>query len=348
MSLEPNSEPFFNDVPTAQKEPVMAGALQGVVMNDMSFSGTKISRSEPAMPAGALLLPESASDLTGDIKGLSRSRGGRWRVRAFLSNYIFNYIVHSRSELSTQNLSLGFFAAILFVAFNIIRYAYSMSNYLDIAGHAQRIFVHWNTAFIAATAFGFMLKALEESSRGTFVVLYFIGLFALYTGRAAMVHIARSQARNGGILSARIAVVGFEPDVRKFMSLRDPKREAINVVAVLMLPGNDTEFKSALADTIAVARNRMPDEVYIVVPWSRTEVIDKCISAFMELPVPIHLNVDPDSVINRLANAQLGTNGVLSSLSLRSHSMRSAGPLRKPRPACVNIRTDLAFLMASG
>jgi hypothetical protein len=344
----------------------MAGALQGVVMNDMSFSGTKISRSEPAMPAGALLLPESASDLTGDIKGLSRSRGGRWRVRAtfaflaalmdflvicgaaFLSNYIFNYIVHSRSELSTQNLSLGFFAAILFVAFNIIRYAYSMSNYLDIAGHAQRIFVHWNTAFIAATAFGFMLKALEESSRGTFVVLYFIGLFALYTGRAAMVHIARSQARNGGILSARIAVVGFEPDVRKFMSLRDPKREAINVVAVLMLPGNDTEFKSALADTIAVARNRMPDEVYIVVPWSRTEVIDKCISAFMELPVPIHLNVDPDSVINRLANAQLGTNGVLSSLSLRSHSMRSAGPLRKPRPACVNIRTDLAFLMASG
>ena len=140
---------------------------------------------------------------------------------AFLSNYIFNYIVYSRTELSTQNLTLGFFAAILFVAFNIIRYVYSMSNYLDIAGHAQLTFIQWNKAFIAATAFGFMMKALEESSRGTFIVLYFLGLFALYTGRATMVHIARSQARNGGILSARIAVVGFEREVTKFMDLRD-------------------------------------------------------------------------------------------------------------------------------
>ena len=138
-------------------------------MNDTSFSGTKISGSEPAVAPGSVVMWGNLSAFGCGPNGTGGSGGGRWRIRAafaflaaltdflaicgvaFLSNYIFNYIVYSRTELSTQNLTLGFFAAILFVAFNIIRYVYSMSNYLDIAGHAQRTFIQWNTAFIAAT-----------------------------------------------------------------------------------------------------------------------------------------------------------------------------------------------------
>ncbi|MCC2096108.1 MAG: exopolysaccharide biosynthesis polyprenyl glycosylphosphotransferase [Hyphomicrobiales bacterium] len=265
-------------------------------------------------------------------------------VATFLSNYIFNYIVYGRTGVSAENLTLGFFAAILFLLFNVIRYAYSMSNYLDISGHAQRTFVQWNAAFIAAAAFGFMMKALEDSSRGTFLLLYFLGLFALYSGRAAMVHVVRSQALRGGILSAQVAVVGFKQDIARFLSQRDPNREAIDVVAVHVLPEVEGDLDAALADTIASARTAMPDDIYIVVPWSRTEVIDKCISAFMELPASIHLNIDPDSVVNRLANAQIGTNGSLSSLSLRSHSMRSAGELMKRLTDIVFSATALLFL----
>lgn len=260
----------------------------------------------------------------------------------FAANYGFNFAVHGTTTVTAENLSLGIFAAILFAILNTARHLYSVSNYLDLAGHAKRTFVQWNTAFVAAAAFGFMLKAIGDSSRGTFVVLYFLGLFSLYAGRAVLVLLVQRQARNGGVLAARIAVVGFHDDIATFMHYRDPSHEAISVVASVELPNSGDQLDARLLSAIETIRGTMPDDIYIVVPWSRTDVIDKCISAFMKVPASIHLNIAPDSAINRLGNAELTINGSLSSLSLRGDSVRLAGALLK---RCMDISLSATGLL---
>ena len=312
-------------------------------MNDLHFARMGLAGARPVTtPAGFDLVHRSET-----LKAPAAVPRYRTRIRvgfsiaallldvtvilaaAFIANYGFNFAVHGTIHITADNMALGVFAALLFAILNAAQYAYSVSNYLDLSGHAQRTFVQWNTAFIAAAALGFMMKAIEESSRGTFVVLYFVGLFALYAGRAVMVHMVQRQARNAGVLSARVVVVGFRVDIARFMSFRNPAREAINVIAVRELPETGGSLDEQLADVTRTIRDQMPDDIYLVLPWSQTEVIDKCISAFMEVPASIHLNIDPGSAVNRLGNAVLGANGSLSSLSLRANSMKLAGALTK-------------------
>lgn len=77
---------------------------------------------------------------------------------------------------------------------------------------------------------------------------------------------------------------------------------------------NEESLEDDLALAAASARMLRPDDVYILVPWSRTETIDACVNAFLRVPASLHLG--PERVLDRFSKASLERFGPIASLNL--------------------------------
>lgn len=219
------------------------------------------------------------------------------------------------------NLRLCAFAAILFVLANVMRHEYAIKNYLSLEGHGWRGAALWSVAFLCALTFGFLAKATEESSRGAFVLFYATGFLSVYAERAMLVGVVRRSAERGGVSARRVFLVGFETDIEEFMRRYDPRESGMNVVAAVALRDRADALADDLALAQASARMLRPDDVFILAPWSRTDVIDDCVTAFLRVPASIHLG--PERVLDRFVDARINKIGAISSLNLNGRRFES-------------------------
>lgn len=241
------------------------------------------------------------------------------------SDFAYMTIKHGQAAVWLNRPQLGVLVALIFCFSNLWRHRYGFSDYLNIAGQAPRAFAHWNVAFLAATTLAFLARVIEDSSRGVFIIFYAAGLSALYVGRAVVSYYVREGARGGRVTASRALVVGFAEDISGLLRRLDAKRDGVRVVAIRVIPSDRRAQEAALVDAVALARELLPDDVVIAVPWERADVIDKCTTAFMRVPAALHLDFGPDCVMSRFAAAPENNRLMLRALQLHGDPMTGFG-----------------------
>lgn len=209
--------------------------------------------------------------------------------------------------------ALGTMMAALFVAFNVLREEYTIGNYLTLAGHARRVILTWNMTFVTALVFVFAMKETSDFSRASIVLFYLLGLFGLFWLRTLIVLRTKANAFTGKVATLRVVLVGEESELRAFTARYQPWTVGIDIIASAVLRGPDT-LADDLALAAASARVLRPDDIYILMPWSRTDAIDACVSAFMNVPASIHLG--PQRVLDKFTKASVSRIGTIASLHL--------------------------------
>ena len=228
------------------------------------------------------------------------------------------YRVGGMAEIAT---GIGSAMAALFVLLNTIRGDYAIVDYLRFAGHLRRMFLVWNVTFATALVFVFAMKETALVSRASTLLLYGFGFPALVLARAALVIQIRRMAAAGRIALLRVVLVGAETELRDFNDRYQPWTVGVEVVASTVLRGADT-LDEDLALAAAIARVLRPDDVFILSPWSETEVIDAAVTAFMNVPAAIHLG--PQHVLDRFTKANVARIGPIASLHLVCHPLTTA------------------------
>ena len=240
-------------------------------------------------------------------------------VSAVVTIAIYHATVYEWSGLSASNLQLCLFAAATFVVANAVRNEYSFANYLQLRGHGWRNFTLWTVVSLSALAVGFLAKSIEETSRVAFVLAYAVGFVAIYAERATLSHFVRSSASEGGVSARRLFLVGFERNIETFTYRYKPWTCGMHVVGAVVLRDDAGTLEDDLALAAASARMLRPDDVFILAPWSRTNVIDACVTAFLRVPARIHLG--PERVLDRFVDAHIDKVGSITSLSLSGHPL---------------------------
>ena len=69
-----------------------------------------------------------------------------------------------------------------------------------------------------------------------------------------------------------------------------------------------------LAEAVASVRSLEPDAIFLLMPWSATDTIERCAETFLTLPVEIHLG--PEQILHKFDEVELSKLGPLSSLQL--------------------------------
>ena len=207
----------------------------------------------------------------------------------------------------------GVFVAVLFVTSNVLRDEYGISVYLTFAGHARRVLLMWNMAFLIALILTFATERNASISRASIVLYYGLALFVLVWCRGMLVYRLKASAAVGKVSASRIVLVGAERELHDFTTRYQPWTLGVDVVASSVLRGLDT-LAEDLDLAAASARVLRPDDVFILVPWSEDAMIDTCVSAFMKVPASIHLG--PQAVLDRFSKASVSRMGRISSLHL--------------------------------
>ena len=238
---------------------------------------------------------------------------------ALIGETFYHGFAHGWSGLIPPNMRLCSLVALLFVLSNASRGDYRIPDFLASRANGWRLFTVWSTSFLIALAFSFLTKSTGEFSRAGVVLFYVAGYVAIYATRLALRHIARGATAAGGVASRRVVLVGFEESIKTFTQRYQPSASGMNVVAAIGLREEAESIDDDLALAAATARMLRPDDVFILVPWSQTDVIDSCVTTFLRVPAQIHLG--PERVLDRFVDARIDKIGTISSLSLGGHPL---------------------------
>lgn len=319
-------------------------------MSDLGFAACKQTASEWTETTPAPCVERAADDLRREVRynrflfALQAAIVDMVAVfSAFtLADFVYNLLVHGAYRSMFDNAQLGMLAAALFVTFNLYRHSYALSDYLDLSDHAERVFSLWNYAFLAAATAGFMLRAIGDSSRGAFIVFYFVGLGALYASRAALVVLTKRHADAGNVLTARVMIVGQRAEIDSFLNQHALAKRGMEIVSVCAIEQSGS-LDIELAEAATTARRLMPDDVILVVPLEQSTLVERCITAFMRVPAAIHLHLDRNNPLHRFSRPQFGGDAAISSFRLPADSMSAFGAVAKR--ACDIVLSIVALVL---
>ena len=233
---------------------------------------------------------------------------------ATLSGVIYHLALYGDYGPVEAFQQVGFIICLLVLAPNAARDEYAIGNYLALKGHFSRSFMLWNIAFLSALAIGFLTKTSGIFSRGSVLAFYVAGFAALLGGRALLVRTVKRLGREGRVSARRIFLVGPEAELHAFTARYQPWKMGIQIVASAVLREAPENLGDDLALAAASARVLTPDDVFILVPWSRQAVIASAVDAFMRVPAAIHLG--PERALERFQDVHISRIGPINSLYL--------------------------------
>ena len=256
-------------------------------------------------------------------------------------------------------VQVGLLAASIFAISNLFRREYRLPNFFSFKPHGRRTIQLWNVTLICLLMLGILAQISVDYSRGWILLFYVTTLAALMVQRYIIVR-ATALARAAGLLSAqRIFLIGTGMHVGAFINRYEPWALGINIVGCRFLTpvvaATPAEARRAildrdLAEAVASVRSMEPDAIFLLLPWSATETVDRCAKTFLALPVEIHLG--PEQVLHKFEEARLSTLGPLASLQLTRRPLTRSEIIQKRlfdlvfAAAALLVSTPLLILVA--
>lgn len=296
--------------------------MEQAVSQHVDFGGA-FSRPR-ATPRGAPRGTARANDsiLRGSFPALAATVDFIASVAAAVAvQMVYHRVFYGWSGMSAANLQPSLVAASTFVLLNGVRGDYAFANYLGLRGHFLSILRLWPVVSLLALAIGFLTRTTGDTSRAAFVFASVAALPALAAGRVGLCQYVRAGVAAGGAATRRVFLVGLEKELEAFLKRCQPANCGMSVVGSIALRDDPGTLDDDLALAAAAARVMRPDDVFILAPWSRTEVIEPCVTAFLRVPARLHLGLG--RLFDRFARARVERSGSVSSLNLSSNALGS-------------------------
>jgi Undecaprenyl-phosphate glucose phosphotransferase len=233
-------------------------------------------------------------------------------------------------------IQVGLLAAIIFAVSNGFRGEYRLPNFFAFKAHGRRTVQLWNVTLICLLMLGFLAQISVDYSRGWIVLFYLATLGALILERFLLVRLT-GQARAAGFISAqRVFLIGTGAHVGAFIQRYEPWKLGVEIAGCRFLTpvasAAAPEVRGAaldrdLAEAVTSVRSLEPDAIFLLMPWSSTETIDRCAETFLTLPVEIHLG--PEQILHKFEEVELSRLGSLASLQLTRVPLKRLEILQK-------------------
>ena len=217
----------------------------------------------------------------------------------------------------------GFMVALFFTLPFLFREKYNLTAYITDNERLPGLFLIWNYAFFSMFALGFLTKSIDIFSRGTLLLFYFAGFAAIALLRTVLNRQIRAGCKTGRVAARQIMLVGTERKIREFQKHYQPWNHGLRITHSIVLDehfdgskqeGDGLELEQTLNDALSLTRQERPDDIILLLPWSRRSLIERCVEHFANGSVSIHLG--PQAIFDRFVDARLSKMGPIATLNL--------------------------------
>jgi Undecaprenyl-phosphate glucose phosphotransferase len=210
-------------------------------------------------------------------------------------------------------LTVGLIVAVLVTLVGVHNRGYAPQNYFSLSGQVSRAFGLWNSATLAALALAVATRAASDFPRASLAVFYVLGFVCIVGARRGVVHGVKALRARGLASPRRAAVVGFEQNINELQPAGAVGDDSAEFVCTFALREAEAFFADDLSLAVAAIRLHRPDDVFVALPWSRSDLIESSLAALMELPVEVHLGLGGSL---RLPTSEIRRVGAVSGLTV--------------------------------
>jgi Undecaprenyl-phosphate glucose phosphotransferase len=242
---------------------------------------------------------------------------------SWLTGIGYHFVAYHDTGDLLSYLEVGLLSASIYTIANLFRGEYKLPNFFAFRPHLRRSLHLWNVTFICLLALGFLAKVTVVYSRGWLILYYALTICVLVLLRYLFVQLIVHGSRTGVLSSQRIFLFGTGRHINDFVTRYQPKSFGVNIVGCQFLtptaPGDPDEacrqaLRRDLDQAMASARRLEPDAIFVVLPWSATETINRCAEALLRLPAEIHLGAE--HILDRFEHVELSKFGSMVTLQL--------------------------------
>ncbi|MFL5324136.1 MAG: exopolysaccharide biosynthesis polyprenyl glycosylphosphotransferase [Microvirga sp.] len=214
----------------------------------------------------------------------------------------YHLIVHDSYGELVNFIALGGVVALIFLSANAFIGDYALPLYIAPTSRIRRPLASWNIAFLYTLAISVMAKSGAELSRGNVILLYFAGIGAIMLWRWLVIRLVVRASKTGQVAARRVLLVGERAAIEAFARRYQPWNLGFEIVGQAVLQSNGS-LEPDLDRAALIGRALHPDDVFVILPWSDTETIERVVDRLMTLPVSIHLG--PERILDRFAKVQI-------------------------------------------
>jgi len=233
---------------------------------------------------------------------------------AAASAALYEFVTFGRMPEVEAATTVGLVVAAIVVVVAAERGQYGREGYATRSSQFSRALAAWNFAFLCALALLFATRTSTIYSRGAVGVFYLAGFLALFGVRRLLVALVERAERAGWVAPRRVVVVGLEDALTRDAPRVDPHADRLEIAATIALRDSPASLADDLALAAATVRMLRPDDVYLVLPWARAELVEACIDAFLRTPTEIHLG--GEALLDRFKDARIVAFGPSAGLAL--------------------------------
>ncbi|MCA0424559.1 MAG: undecaprenyl-phosphate glucose phosphotransferase [Proteobacteria bacterium] len=265
---------------------------------------------------------------------------------AFLSSTLYHLVAYGSAFIRNPHLELGAALSLIFAIISFFRDDYRAALHLSGRKALNRVVQGYVLAFVAVIVLAFLTKSSDGFSRGAAIVFFLMGLVMVPLSRGLVSQAIRHATRSGWFSAGRVMIVGFGEGLAHVLANNSPREQGYDVIAVerLVTEFNDDMDAPGLGIDAIVekARYLQPDTIMLTLPWSRADLIEQCVRAFMNLPVRVELA--PERVLERYSDLRLGRLGSMLTLNVLRPPMGHTGHAAKRLFDVVAAGTGLLVL----
>ena len=261
-----------------------------------------------------------------------------------LSGIVYHLFTYGDMGIIANFLKVGALVTLFFILPHILRGRYTINGFLFQDHPWLNLFYTWNFAFFCVLAIGFITKLTDIYSRGSVLITYIAGFAVLFVVRRILARLILEGWHSGLVASRQVMLVGTDQNMEEFQTRYKLANLGLQTRALVSLtpePAMSANGLEGLDTDLEFAANRARtlniDDVYILVPWSQKDVIERCLETFMTLPVSIHLG--PERILDRFRDINIEKLGSMSSLKLTR-------PPLKPMEIMLKRSMDIVFSLA--
>src|SRR5262249_5552448 len=238
---------------------------------------------------------------------------------SWLTGIAYHLVVYGHTGDFLDYTEVGLFTACIFVIPNLFRGEYALPSYFTFRPHVRRSVQLWNVTFICLLALGFLAQISAVYSRGWFVLFYVCTIAVLLALRYLFVRAIVLGSKAGLVSAQRIFLVGSGRQIDDFIGRYEPWKVGVNIVGCHFLapgePGTSAAERRQAVEKVLdeakhSARSIEPDAIYLLMPWSDTDAINRYAETFLALPAEIHLG--PERILDRFENVQFSKLGPMA------------------------------------
>jgi len=197
-----------------------------------------------------------------------------------------------------------------FSAISAARGNYQPRNLGNFRRQAREATLTWMLVCFMLLGVAFSLKIAETFSRGSTITLFVLGWLAIVAWRGLLSHFLVRALEKGAFAERNVVLIAEKGQLNTSKALLELQRCGYRSVKAFEIREGEAEafgvpssLRTTLDKVIDISRREPIDDLFLLVKWDHSRLIDDILSILRVLPLPIHLV--PDGNVARFLSTPL-------------------------------------------